>query len=222
MAGQQTSDTIAAIATPPGTGGIGIIRISGSAALPILQRLFKPHKPHHSFTSHSLCYGTLNSRDGSMLDEVLAVYMRGPNTYTREDVVEIQSHVSLLVLNSILTEVIHSGARVADPGEFTKRAFLAGRIELTQAEAVIDLLQAQTDRGVELAVGQLQGEMYVRIEKVRKVLDTPKESSRDRLRLHPHLNIFTLLDKFHSRKSNSIIPSSTYSHFQEGTFLYAG
>lgn len=170
MAGQQTSDTIAAIATPPGTGGIGIIRISGPQALPILNRLFKPHKPHDSYTSHTLYYGTVNSKDGRMLDEVLAVYMHAPNTYTREDVVEIQSHGSFLVLNSILKEIIHYGARPADPGEFTKRAFLAGRIDLTQAEAVIDLLQAKTGKGVELAIGQLQGEMYQRIEKIRNAL----------------------------------------------------
>ncbi len=170
MAGQQTSDTIAAIATPPGTGGIGIIRISGPEAFSILQRLFKPYRPHQSFTSHTLYYGTVNNSDGRILDEVLAVYMRSPNTYTREDVVEIQSHGSYLVLNSILAEVVRSGARPAEPGEFTKRAFLAGRIDLTQAEAVIDLLQAKTDTGLELAIGQLQGEMYHRIEKIRDSL----------------------------------------------------
>jgi tRNA modification GTPase len=96
--------------------------------------------------------------------------MRSPNTYTREDVVELQSHGSYLVLNSILAEVVRNGARPAQPGEFTKRAFLAGRIDLTQAEAVIDLLQAKTDTGVELAIGQLQGEMYHRIEKIRDAL----------------------------------------------------
>lgn len=170
MAGQQTSDTIAAIATPPGTGGIGIIRISGPEAYEILQRLFKPYRPHPSFTSHFLYFGTVINRDGRVLDEVLAVYMRSPNTYTREDVVELQSHGSYLVLNSILAEVVRNGARPAQPGEFTKRAFLAGRIDLTQAEAVIDLLQAKTDTGVALAIGQLRGEMYHRIEKIRDAL----------------------------------------------------
>lgn len=170
MAGQQTSDTIAAIATPPGTGGIGIIRISGPEAYVILQRLFRSYRPHQSFTSHTLYFGTIINRDGRVLDEVLAVYMRSPNTYTREDVVELQSHGSYLVLNSILAEVVRNGARPAQPGEFTKRAFLAGRIDLTRAEAVIDLLQAKTDTGVELAIGQLQGEMYHRIEKIRDAL----------------------------------------------------
>ena len=170
MAGLRTSNTIAAIATPPGTGGIGIIRISGPEALPILRQLFKPYKAHPSFTSHTLYYGTVNDHDGKILDEVLAVYMRAPNTYTREDVVEIQSHGSYLVLNSILAEVVRNDARPAEPGEFTKRAFLAGRIDLTQAEAVIDLLQAKTDSGVKLAIGQLQGEMYQRVEKIRDAL----------------------------------------------------
>lgn len=170
MASQRTNDTIAAIATPPGTGGIGIIRISGPEALAILQRLFKPHKSHSSLISHTLYYGTVSSREGTVLDEVLAVYMRAPNTYTREDVVEIQSHGSFLVLNSILQEIFLTGARPADPGEFTKRAFLAGRIDLTQAEAVIDLLQAKTGKGRELAMGQLQGELFARIEEVRSSL----------------------------------------------------
>lgn len=170
VAGRQTSDTIAAIATPPGIGGIGIIRISGPGALFILRRLFRPYKTHQTFNSHTLYFGTVTNRDGRVLDEVLAVYMRSPNTYTREDVVELQSHGSYLVLNAILAEVLHNGARPAEPGEFTKRAFLAGRIDLTQAEAVIDLLQAKTDTGLELAIGQLQGEMYRRVEKIRDAL----------------------------------------------------
>jgi len=170
VAGQQKSDTIAAIATAPGTGGIGIIRISGEQALPVLERLFKPYREHTSLTSHTMYYGTVHRSDGSTLDEVLAVYMRAPNTYTREDVVELHSHGSYLVLNAILAEVLRNGARGAEPGEFTKRAFLAGRIDLTRAEAVIDLLQARTDRGVELAVGQLQGEVYLRVGKIRDVL----------------------------------------------------
>ncbi|HER62958.1 MAG TPA: tRNA uridine-5-carboxymethylaminomethyl(34) synthesis GTPase MnmE, partial [Desulfobacteraceae bacterium] len=170
MAVQQTSDTIAAVATPPGTGGIGIIRISGPEALGIMERLFKPYRNLPSFASHTMHYGAVIAADGRVLDEVLAVYMRSPNTYTREDVVELQSHGSYLVLNSILAEVIRNGARPAEPGEFTKRAFLAGRIDLTQAEAVIDLLQAKTDTGLNLAVGQLQGEMHHRIERIRDAL----------------------------------------------------
>jgi tRNA modification GTPase len=165
-----TSDTIAAIATAPGTGGIGIIRISGTESAAILHRLFTPFRPHQTFQSHKLYYGTVADRRGEILDEVLAVFMQAPHTYTREDVVELHSHGSYLVLQSILSEVLAAGARAADGGEFTKRAFLAGRIDLTRAEAVIELLQARTDAGVRLAVGQMQGALLERIEAIRDVL----------------------------------------------------
>lgn len=167
---RHNSDTIAAIATPPGVGGIGIIRISGPLALPILSALFRMHRPHQKIQSHKLYYGTVVDQNGSILDEILAAYMKAPHTYTREDIVELQSHGSYLVLNSILAEVLSRGARLAEPGEFTKRAFLAGRIDLTRAEAVLDLLQAQTDTGVQLAVGQMQGQLYQRIEEIRNSL----------------------------------------------------
>ncbi len=161
------TDTIAAIATAPGTGGIGIIRISGPESAAILHRLFRPHRPHSSFQSHRLYYGTIVDRNNVVLDEVLAVFMQAPHTYTREDVVELHSHGSYLVLQAILTEVLAAGARVADSGEFTKRAFLSGRIDLTRAEAVIDLLQARTDSGVRLAANQLQGALYDEIVSIR-------------------------------------------------------
>ena len=166
----QTTDTIAAIATPPGIGGIGIIRVSGPRALPILRILFRPHRQHQTLQSHTLYYGTVHDRNGTVLDEVLAVYMQAPNTYTREDVVEFQSHGSYLVLTTILAEILHHGARSAEPGEFTKRAFLAGRIDLTRAEAVIELLQAKTSTGVQLAVGQMQGQLFQHIEEIRQSL----------------------------------------------------
>ena len=163
----QKSDTIAAIATPPGTGGIGIIRISGPEALSILLSLFRPFGDHKTFQSHKLYYGVVQDRSGRVLDEILAVFMRAPATYTREDVVELHSHGSWLVLQSVLAEVFAAGARPAEAGEFTKRAFLAGRIDLTKAEAVIDLLQAKTDGGVQLAVQQMQGELFEKIEAIR-------------------------------------------------------
>lgn len=165
-----TSDTIAAIATAPGTGGIGIIRISGPESAAFLRRLFTPFKSHSVFESHKLYYGTISDRQGQVVDEVLAVYMQAPHTYTREDVVELHSHGSHLVLQAILAEVLAAGARPADPGEFTKRAFLAGRIDLTRAEAVIDLLQARTDSGVRLAVDQLQGALYEQVASIRDAL----------------------------------------------------
>ena len=165
-----SSDTIAAIATAPGIGGIGIIRISGLQSSAILHRLFRPHHPRTTFQTHKLYYGTIIDRYGVILDEVLAVFMQAPHTYTREDVVELHSHGSYLVLQAILAEVLAAGARVADAGEFTKRAFLAGRIDLTRAEAVIDLLQAKTSSGARLAVGQLQGALFDQIAAIRDVL----------------------------------------------------
>jgi len=170
VAGRRQSETIAAIATPPGVGGIGIVRISGPEAHPILRALFTPNKPRETFRSHTLYYGTVRDAAGKVLDEVLAVYMKAPNTYTREDIVELHSHGSYLVLSAILGEILRKGARAAEAGEFTKRAFLAGRIDLTRAEAVIDLLRARTDTGMQLAVGQLQGSLYQRIEALRQAL----------------------------------------------------
>ncbi|XOF33798.1 MAG: tRNA uridine-5-carboxymethylaminomethyl(34) synthesis GTPase MnmE [Candidatus Electrothrix sp. YB6] len=175
MSGRPTAnDTIAAIATAPGAAGIGIIRISGPDAAAVLQQLFVPHRTHlledDALPSHRLCYGTVTDRHGGMLDEVMAVLMRAPHTYTREDVAEIQSHGSYLLQQAILAEILAAGVRVAEPGEFTKRAFLAGRIDLTRAEAVIDLLQARSMGGVKLAAGQLQGKLYEQIAAVRDAL----------------------------------------------------
>jgi len=167
VAVHPTTDTIAAIATAPGTGGIGIIRISGSNALALLHQLFVPHKPRTQYTSHHLYYGSVIGVQGQVLDEVLAVYMRAPHTYTCEDVVELHCHGSYVVLQEVLQAVFERGARPADEGEFTKRAFLGGRIDLTQAEAVVDLLQAQTDKSAQLAVNQLQGALYAELEEVR-------------------------------------------------------
>jgi tRNA modification GTPase len=165
-----TGDTIAAIATAPGTGGIGIIRISGVQAEAILHRLFTPFRHHTALQSHTLYYGTVADCHGRVLDEVMAVFMRAPRTYTREDVVELQSHGSYLVLQAILAEVLAAGARLADPGEFTKRAFLGGRIDLTRAEAVIDLLAARTRGGARLAVDQMQGALYEQVSVIRDAL----------------------------------------------------
>jgi tRNA modification GTPase len=163
--------TIAAISTPPGAGGIGIIRISGPLALPILQAIFRPHNSSCTFSSHQLFYGRIvRPSDGKIMDEVLAVYMRSPRTYTREDVAEIHCHGSFLVLRNTLELILTRGATLADPGEFTKRAFLNGRIDLTQAEAVIDILSAKTKKGLELAQAQLAGVLLARIDSIRHEL----------------------------------------------------
>ncbi len=164
-------DTIAAISTPPGAGGIGIIRISGGDALPLLKTIFQPKALSCSFRSHRLYYGHIRqSEHGKILDEVLAVYMAAPHTYTREDVVEIHCHGSFIVLQSVLELILATGAVLAAPGEFTKRAFLNGRIDLTQAEAVIDVLSAKTRKGVDLAQEQLSGALYKKINPIRQSL----------------------------------------------------
>lgn len=171
MAVRPATDTIAAIATAPGIGGIGIIRISGPEALPLLRQLFVPHKPRAHFSSHKLYYGlVIAPSDGQVLDEALAVHMLAPHTYTREDIVELHCHGSYLVLQEILRNIFGLGARPAENGEFTKRAFLAGRIDLTQAEAVIDLLQAQTEKSARLAANQLRGELFNALEGIRQEL----------------------------------------------------
>lgn len=173
MSSGQISDdiTIAAISTPPGVGGVGIVRMSGSLSFSILEKIFLPKNSSCSYQSHKLYYGQLvDPFSGKMVDEVLAVFMRGPNSYTREDVVELHCHGSYLVLENTLKLVLECGAQLAAPGEFTKRAFLNGRIDLTQAEAVVDILSAKTQKGVDLGLEQLSGALYRRIEPCRQSL----------------------------------------------------
>ncbi len=163
--------TIAAISTPPGAGGIGIIRMSGPDSLAVLQALFRPSTPVPTFASHRLYYGSIvRPADGRILDEVLAVHMRSPRTYTREDVVEIHCHGSFIVLRNILELILSLGVSLAAPGEFTRRAFVNGRIDLTKAEAVIDILSARTRKGVDLAEEQLAGALFRRIDTIRDEL----------------------------------------------------
>ncbi len=167
----ESSHTIAAISTPPGSGGIGIIRISGGEALAHLQIIFQPLGADCPFASHRLYYGHIvHPQSRKILDEVLAVFMAAPNTYTREDVVEIHCHGNYLALQSILELLLSLGVRLADPGEFTKLAFLNGRIDLTQAEAVIDILSARTRKGMDMALDQLGGSLYHRVDLIRASL----------------------------------------------------
>lgn len=163
-------DTIAAVSTPPGIGGIGVIRISGPRSLSVLQSVFSPHNSACSYKSHQMYYGEIVDTAGHRIDEVLAVYMRAPKSYTCEDVVELHCHGSFIVLQNVLELVLKNGVQLAEPGEFTKRAFLNGRIDLTKAEAVIDILSAKTRKGVDLAQEQLAGSLYQRIEPIRKSL----------------------------------------------------
>lgn len=162
-------DTIAAIATPSGEGGIGIIRISGPEAKNILARIFVSGK--EEIKPRELTYGHIvNKEKGEIVDEVMACFMPAPATYTKEDVVEINCHGGHLPLSKTLEMVLSQGARMAEPGEFTKRAFLNGRIDLSQAEAVIDLINAKTDTSLDVAITQLEGKFSQEISKLRKAL----------------------------------------------------
>src|SRR5579883_1659639 len=166
------NDTIAAIATPPGIGGIGIIRVSGADAfdvvLPLLRR---PGVGTGVPPSHVLTYGHIvNPQTQEILDEVLVAFMHAPRTYTREDVVEISGHGGPLVLQRMLRLVLAQGARMANPGEFTLRAFLNGRLDLAQAEAVMDLISSQTEAGQRLAMHQLRGRVSEQVQDARHAL----------------------------------------------------
>ncbi|MGC9140894.1 MAG: tRNA uridine-5-carboxymethylaminomethyl(34) synthesis GTPase MnmE [Caldimicrobium sp.] len=164
-------DTIAAIATPPGRGAIGVIKISGENSLRILQKIFKPVKPRPYFESHRFYYGFIvDPETGDTIDEVLVVYMRKPFSYTREDVVEIHAHSGYLNLKKILELVLREGARPANPGEFTLRAFLNGRIDLAQAEAIEEIISAKSEKALKLAINNLSGKLSERINTLRDKL----------------------------------------------------
>ena len=166
------SDTIAAISTPVGEGGISIIRISGDDALKVAQRIYKG-KDLSKVASHTINYGHIVDPDTKQeVDEVMVSVMLAPHTYTREDVVEINCHGGLLATNRILQLVLSYGARMAEPGEFTKRAFLNGRLDLSQSEAVMDLIRAKTDKSMKVALNQLDGDLSRLIRHLRKdILD---------------------------------------------------
>jgi tRNA modification GTPase len=164
-------ETIAAISTPLGEGGIGIVRLSGPSSLAIADKIFKSKnglKPSEVST-HTLHYGFIAS-NGEVLDEVLLTVMRAPRTYTREDVVEINCHGGAILLKKVMELILREGARFAEPGEFTKRAFLNGRIDLTQAEAVSEIISAKTELGLKSALSQLWGSFSKRLKEISKKL----------------------------------------------------
>ena len=165
------NETIAAIATPVGIGGIGIIKISGKLAAGIAQKVFRPKHPIKAFGNFRLYLGhIIDPNSGLPVDEVLISIMRGPLSYTREDVVEINSHSGYMILSKVLQIILQSGARLAQPGEFTLRAFLNGRIDLTQAEAIVDLINAKSEPSLHVAANQLAGGFLTRLEEIRKNL----------------------------------------------------
>lgn len=168
----DTVDTIAAIATPLGVGGIGVVRVSGPAAVSIAQRVFVRQSglPPTSLESHRVYYGFVVDTQGERVDEALLCVMRRPRSYTREDVAEISCHGGVLTTQRVLEAVLAQGARVAEPGEFTKRAFLNGRLDLTQAEAVIDVINARTVASHRAALRQLDGALSRQLRALREHL----------------------------------------------------
>lgn len=166
------NDTIAAISTAPGVGGIGIIRVSGMDAIQIVDEVFKgaSKKTLQESPSHTIHYGHIVNKEGKVIDEVLVMLMKAPKTFTREDVVEINCHGGPVPLEAVLMEVIRKGARLADSGEFTKRAFLNGRIDLAQVEAIMDIIEAKTEVSLSQAVNQLEGKLSKQIKEYQDTL----------------------------------------------------
>ncbi|QUB97184.1 tRNA uridine-5-carboxymethylaminomethyl(34) synthesis GTPase MnmE [Leptotrichia sp. oral taxon 221] len=184
-------DTIAAISTPKGEGGIGIIRISGDKSFEILDKIFKPKNPNRDLGFYQFNYGFIHDGE-KVIDESMVVRMKAPKTYTCEDVVEINCHGGQFVTQKVLELVLKNGARHAEQGEFTKRAFMNGRIDLSQAEAVMDLIQGKTEKSISLSLDQLRGDLRDKINSFKKallditahvnvVLDYPEEGIDDPL-----------------------------------------
>ncbi len=183
-------ETIAAIATPPGEGAIGIVRISGPEALSVAERVVRSKRRLSDVPSHTLVYGKVVDEHERILDDVLVGVMRAPRTYTGEDLIEINCHGGPVILQHVLERVLQAGARLAQPGEFTKRAFLNGKMDLAQAEAVIDMVRAKSPKGLEIAALQLEGKLseVVRTQReaildllthIQAVIDYPEEGLVD-------------------------------------------
>ncbi len=188
----MAEDTISAVITALGEGAVGIVRISGEEALAVGEKLFRAAsgKALADYAPNTLVYGHVYDLNNSLIDEVLAVYMRAPRSYTAEDVVEIQCHGGIQSLKKILALTYQAGARPAEPGEFTKRAFLNGRIDLTQAEAVMDIIRSRSEASLKLAVRQQNGQLANALRELRKdlldvvinleaVIDYPEEDIED-------------------------------------------
>jgi len=173
MARCDISDTIVAIATPIGESGIGIVRISGKDALKIADKIFvsKDSQKPSGFKTYTTHYGWIvETQNSKVIDEVILTVMCTPKSYTKEDIVEINCHGGIVALRRALDLVLENGCRLAEPGEFTKRAFLNGRIDLAQAEAVLDIIRAKTDSALKIGVEQLKGALSSKINKLRKAL----------------------------------------------------
>jgi tRNA modification GTPase len=171
MEKHDIDETIAAISTPPGESGIGIVRISGKKALAVTERVFiaKDGSKPADFKSYTIHYGWI-VRNNKVIDEVILNVMRSPRSYTKEDIVEINCHGGIVALRAVLDLVLENGCRLAEPGEFTKRAFLNGRIDLSQAEAVLEIIRAKTDSALKIGIEQLKGGLSLKINTLRKEL----------------------------------------------------
>ncbi len=171
-------ETITSIASSPSMGAIGIIRISGSLSYKILKNIYRTKSGYKrdKFDTHLMIYGNIVDKNNNVIDEVMVVYMKAPKTYTCEDVVEIYCHGGMIPLQNILSEVLRNGARMAEKGEFTKRAFLNGRIDLAQAESVMDVISASTNDSFDIAISQLEGRLSNQIKNMRlKILNLLSE-----------------------------------------------
>ncbi|PRO64347.1 tRNA uridine-5-carboxymethylaminomethyl(34) synthesis GTPase MnmE [Alkalicoccus urumqiensis] len=165
------TETIAAISTPMGEGAIGIVRISGPEAVQTADKLYKGKQSLQEVDSHTINYGHLvDPKSGQTVEEVMVSVLRAPRTYTKEDMIEVNCHGGLTSVNRVLQLILAHGPRLAEPGEFTKRAFLHGRIDLSQAEGVMDLIRAKTDRAMNVAMNQVEGRLSTRIQRLRQLL----------------------------------------------------
>lgn len=211
------NDTIAAISTSYGIAGVGIIRISGPASKNIADKLFRPSENTDTINNRHLYHGYfIDPSSGNVIDEILLSYMKAPHSYTREDVIEINSHSGPVLLSKLLQVVLNQGARLAEPGEFTFRAYINGRIDLTQAEAVMDMVNAKSERGLILTGRQLKGDLGKKIKDLRQrvlnvlamaevAIDFPEEENE----ILPREQIIDLLEKTVIASINEII--SAYS-----------
>jgi len=163
-------DIIAAIVTPIGEGGISVVRVCGRGAIEVSSQRFRGKSPLTQAASHTAHFGLFTSRDGDIIDEVVSTVFRAPHSYTAEDTVEFSCHGGMYITRRILGTLIQAGARAAEPGEFTKRAFLNGRIDLSQAEAVADIISSRSDRSHRASVSQLQGKLSAKINELREKL----------------------------------------------------
>jgi tRNA modification GTPase len=169
---ESSSDTIAAISTKPGEAAIGIVKISGEKSIEIADRIFKSEKNRKisDMKTYNMVYGSIIDNKENVVDAVIVTLMKKPKSYTREDVVEINCHGGLIATEKVLELCMENGARIAEPGEFTKRAFLNGRIDLSQAEAVMEIVKSKTEESLKIAARNIKGETRNEIEKLRKII----------------------------------------------------